>query len=106
MRLLQLFFILVFISSCGGGGGGGTKVPFALTLAQNSFSTSEDTAYTGSMSASANEIVTLQYSLTSSTSNGNLTFSENASITYTPNSNYFGQDEFTYSVTAVEKKYY
>ena len=78
-------------------------MPFALTLAQNSFSTNEDTSYTGSVSASANEIVTLQYSLISSTSNGDLNFSENAAITYTPNSNYFGQDEFTYSVTAVEK---
>ena len=104
MRLLKLFFILALISSCGGGGGGGgTKVPFELTLAASSFSTNEDTAYTGSLSASANELVTLQYSLTSSTSNGSLSFSENASITYTPNTNYFGQDEFTYSVTVVEK---
>ena len=104
MRLLKLFFILTLISSCGGGGGGGgTKVPFALTLATSSFSTNEDTAYTGSLSASANEAVTLEYSLTSSPSNGSLSFSENASITYTPNTNYFGQDEFTYSVTAVEK---
>ncbi len=104
MRLLKLFFILALISSCGGGGGGGgTKVPFELTLAVSSFSTNEDTAYTGSLSASANELVTLQYSLTSSTSNGSLSFSENASITYTPNTNYFGQDEFTYSVTVVEK---
>ena len=104
MRLSQLLIILITVASCGGGGGsGGASIPFALTLAQNTFSTNEDTAYTGSVAANANEIVTLEYSLTSSTSNGNLTFSSNASITYTPNANYFGQDEFTYSVTAVEK---
>ncbi len=106
MHFKKLLLITIIISSCGGGGGGGgaTKVPFALTLAQNSFSTNEDTSYNGSMAASANEVVTLEYSLTSSTSNGTLTFSTtNAAISYTPNTNFFGQDEFTYSVTAVEK---
>ncbi len=105
MRLKQLLLIAIIISSCGGGGGGGgAKVPFALTLAQNAFSTNEDTSYNGSMAASANEVVTLEYSLTSSTTNGTLTFSTiNAAISYTPNTNFFGQDEFTYSVTASEK---
>ena len=105
MQFLRLFSILIFISSCGGGGGGGgaPDVPFALTLAQNSFSIDEDTTYTGSVAASANESVTFEYSLTNSTSNGTLTFSQNASITYSPNPNYFGQDQFTYSVTVVEK---
>ena len=105
MQFLRLFSILIIISSCGGGGGGGgaPDVPFALTLAQNSFSTDEDTTYTGSVAATANESVTFEYSLTNSTSNGTLTFSQNASITYSPNPNYFGQDQFTYSVTVVEK---
>ena len=105
MQFLRLFSILIFISSCGGGGGGGgaPDVPFALTLAQNSFSIDEDTTYTGSVAASANESVTFEYSLTNSTSNGTLTFSQNASITYSPNPNYFGQDQFTYSVNVVEK---
>ncbi len=104
MHFLKYFVLLVFITSCGGGGGGGgTKVPFALTLAQNSFLTNEDTSYSGSMAASANEVVTLQYSLTSSPSNGALVFSENAEITYTPSLNFNGIDNFTYSVTAVEK---
>ena len=105
MHLKQLLLIAIVISSCGGGGGGGAaNVPFALTLAQNTFSTNEDTSYNGSMAASANEVVTLEYSLTSSTTNGTLTFSTiNATISYTPNTNFFGQDEFTYSVTASEK---
>ena len=92
------------ISSCGGGGGGGApQIPFAITLAPNSFSIDEDTVYSGSLSATANEAVTLQYALVNSTSNGVLVFNADASIRYQPNSNYFGQDEFTYSVTAVEK---
>ena len=104
MKSIKFLVCLLLISSCGGGGGGGgPSVPFALTLAQSFFSTDEDSIYTGSVAASANEPVTLEYSLTNSTSNGTLTFSQNAAITYTPNSNYFGQDEFTYSVTAVEK---
>ncbi len=104
MKYLKLFFILFLISSCGGGGGGGApQIPFAITLAPNSFSIDEDTVYSGSLSATANEAVTLQYALVNSTSNGVLVFNADASIRYQPNSNYFGQDEFTYSVTAVEK---
>ena len=104
MQYIKFFICLLLISSCGGGGGGGAPaVPFALTLAQNSFSTDEDSTYTGSLAATANESVTFEYTLTNSTSNGTLTFSQNAAITYSPNPNYFGQDQFTYSVTAVEK---
>ena len=101
MQYIKFFICLLLISSCGGGGGGGAPaVPFALTLAQNSFSTDEDSTYTGSLAATANESVTFEYTLTNSTSNGTLTFSQNAAITYSPNPNYFGQDQFTYSVTA------
>ena len=104
MKYLKLFFILLLISSCGGGGGGGApQIPFALTLASNSISIDEDTVYSGSLSATANEAVTLQYALVNSTTNGVLVFNADASINYQPNTNYFGQDEFTYSVTAVEK---
>ena len=96
---------MIFITSCGGGGGGGGApvVPFALNLASSSFSVDEDTVFSGSIAASANEVVTLSYSLDSTTSNGFLSFGMDASITYEPNDNYFGQDEFTYTVTAVEK---
>ena len=104
MHLLRILAVCIFITSCGGGGGGGSPaVPFALTLASNSFSTDEDTSYSGSFAASANETVTLEYLLTETTSNGSLSFSNTANIVYNPNPNFFGQDEFTYSVTAVEK---
>ena len=104
MKYLRYFLVLFLISSCGGGGGGGAPpVPFSITLAPNSISINEDSTYSGSLTATANEVVTLQYTLVNSTSNGSLAFGSDASINYEPNNNYFGQDEFTYSVTAVEK---
>ena len=105
MHFIRIFAILIFITSCGGGGGGGGApvVPFALNLASSSFSVDEDTVFSGSIAASTNEVVTLSYTLDSTTSNGFLSFGMDASITYEPNDNYFGQDEFTYTVTAVEK---
>ena len=104
VNYLRYLLVLFLISSCGGGGGGGAPpVPFAITLAPNSISINEDSTYSGSLTATANEVVTLQYTLVNSTSNGSLAFGADASINYEPNNNYFGQDEFTYSVTAVEK---
>ena len=104
MNYLRYLLVLFWISSCGGGGGGSAPpVPFAITLAPNSISINEDSTYSGSLTATANEVVTLQYTLVNSTSNGSLAFGADASINYEPNNNYFGQDEFTYSVTAVEK---
>ena len=96
------------ISSCGGGGGGSSEpapasVAFSLTIGLTSFSVDEDTTYTGALNATANETVTLAYEITSSPSNGILTLSSNGGITYNPNANFFGSDEFQYSVTAVEK---
>ena len=108
MKNLYILSIIFIISSCGGGGGGGSTptpapVPFSLTIGLTSFSTNEDTTYTGSLNATANETVTLNYAITSSPSNGTLTLSSNGGITYNPVTNFFGSDEFQYSVTAVEK---
>ena len=60
MRVISYLLVMIFLSSCGGGGGGGSSIPFAITLAPNSFSVNEDNIYTGSISASANEVVTLK----------------------------------------------
>ena len=104
MRIFNLFIVIFFIASCGGGGGGGSPaVPFAITLASNIFSLEEDTTFNGSISATANEVVTLSYSITSTTTNGSLNLSGSGSITYIPNKDFNGQDQFTYSVTATEK---
>ena len=105
MKSIKFIALLVFLSSCGGGGGGGdASVPFAITLAPNSISVDEDNIFNGSFAARANEPVTLTYSLTSGTSNGQINISSSSgSVTYTPDSNFNGEDSFTYSVTASEK---
>ena len=102
----RIIIVSILIASCSGGGGTGagneSSVPFAISLPTNIFSVDEDTLLNGSIAATANEVVTLTYSLTSTTTNGVLTLTE-SDFSYEPNPNFFGQDKFTYSVTAVEK---
>ncbi|MDA7709742.1 Ig-like domain-containing protein [Gammaproteobacteria bacterium] len=93
--------------SCTGAGGSGsdsvTVKAFALTLASGVFSTDEDTELSGSIAASANEDVTITYSITSEASSGNLTLNSDGSFLYRPNNNYFGTDHFEYTVNVAEK---
>ena len=108
MKKLYFLSIIFVISSCGGGGGGGgaaapVSIPFSLTLGLTSFSVNEDETYSGTIKASANETVTLQYTITNEPSQGSLNLSTNGDITYKPSANYNGPDQFQYSVTAVEK---
>ena len=105
MKYLKQLIAVLIISSCGGGGGSGAvAIPFALTLGSTSFSVNEDTSYSGSISATANEVVTLVYSATSQPSSGSLTLSTSTgAITYLPQEDFNGTDQFQYSVTATEK---
>ena len=93
--------------TCTGAGGSSsgsvTVKAFALTLASGVFSTDEDTELSGSIAASANESVTLSYSITSDVSSGNLTLNGDGSFLYRPNNNYFGTDQFEYTVSVAEK---
>ena len=105
---LTTLIIIFLLTSCGGSGGGSQTstpqpIPFSFNIGLTSFSLNEDSQYSGSLNVTANEIVTVNYSLISSTSNGTLELSTSGDIIYTPNSNFFGSDQFTYSVTAVEK---
>ena len=104
MKYKRFLVILFLLSSCGGGGGGGAApIPFAITIGLTSFFVDEDNDYSGSLSATANEVVTLSYAITSDTTNGTLTLNSSGEITYTPNSNFYGSDQFQYSVNASEK---
>ncbi|MDC1081930.1 cadherin-like domain-containing protein [Gammaproteobacteria bacterium] len=104
MRIIQVIIITVALVSCGGGGGGGgssPSVPFLISLGLNSFSVDEDSSFSGSIAASANESVTFTYSINTEPTNGSLTLSStSAQISYTPNTNYYGSDQFTYTVSA------
>jgi len=86
MKKLYFLSIIFVITSCGGGGGGGSSatpivsIPFSLTLGFVSFSVNEDETYSGSIAATANESVTLQYTITSQPSQGSLTLSTNGDI--------------------------
>ena len=93
--------------SCGGGGGGGgsPSVPFLITLGLSSFNVDEDSTFSGSIAPSANEVVTFTYSITSAPTNGSLRLqtspiANDPNITYTPYANYYGSDQFEYTVTA------
>jgi len=107
VKKLFLLPILLILSACGGGGSSQVSVPepipFSLTIGLTAFSVDEDSQYTGSLNATANETVTITYLLISSTSNGTLDLSSSGEITYTPDSDFFGSDQFQYSVTAEEK---
>ena len=105
MSFLRTIIIIFVISSCGGGGGGGgsqtPSVPFAITLGLTSFSLDEDSSFTGSIAATANEVVTFSYSIDSQAQNGSVTLSSTVTqITYKPNANFNGSDQFKYTVTA------
>ena len=105
MSFLRTIIIIFVISSCGGGGGGGgsqtPSVPFAITLGLTSFSLDEDSSFTGSIAATANEVVTFSYSIDSQAQNGSVTLSSTGpQITYKPNANFNGSDQFKYTVTA------
>jgi len=108
MKKLYFISFLFLISSCGGGGGGGgsstpISTPFNIILGLTSFTVNEDETYEGSIAATANETVTFQYTITEQPINGSLSVSSTGEIFYRPNSNYFGSDQFKYSVNAVEK---
>ena len=99
--------MVFLIASCGGGGGGGAaspiSIPFALVIGLTSFSVDEDSSYEGSIAATANETVTLSYTISSEPTQGSITLQSSGSISYTPNSNFNGSDQFQYSVNVAEK---
>ena len=105
MKNIYLLSILFILASCGGGGGGGgsPSVPFAISIGLNSFNVDEDSNFNGSLNVTANEPSTFRYSIKTSTTNGALNLNAAGTISYSPRSNFNGTDQFTISVTSVEK---
>ena len=105
MKNIYLFSILFILASCGGGGGGGGSplVPFAISIGLNSFTVDEDSSFNGSLDVTANEQSTFTYSIKTSTTNGTLNLNAAGTISYSPRSNFNGTDQFTISVTSVDK---
>jgi len=78
--------------------GGGNAVP---TASNGSVSTNENTAASGTLSASDSDGDTLTFSIVGQPSHGSvsITNSSTGTFTYTPNSNYYGSDSFTFEAT-------
>ena len=70
-------------------------IPVANT---SSTSTAEDTIKTGNLSGSDVEGSSLQYSLVGAATHGTAVVNSDGSYTYTPSSNYYGTDSFTFRV--------
>ncbi|WP_417348369.1 retention module-containing protein, partial [Ferrimonas sp.] len=72
-----------------------------LTSADDSNSTTEDTAVSGSVAG--NDSTTsggdLSFALATDAANGSVVMNADGTYTYTPNANYHGTDSFTYTVT-------
>ena len=63
-----------------------------------SFNTNEDTPYSNILTGSDVDGDTLTFNLVSNPSHGVLNIDSNGSFSYTPNSNFYGQDSFSYKV--------
>lgn len=72
-----------------------------LTATNDSATTPEDVAYTGSVATndSTTSGGTLTFAKASNPVNGSVTVNSDGTYTYTPNSNWSGTDSFTYTVT-------
>ena len=110
MKYIYSLSILFILAACGGGGGGESSeggglpsAPFAISIGLNSFNVDEDSSFNGSLNITANEPSTFRYSIKTSTTNGTLNLNAAGTISYTPRSNFNGIDQFTVSVTSVEK---
>lgn len=111
-----LVLVCFFCISCGGGGGsdsgnsptvtpgstgstGSTGSSIVFTLETLSFSVNEDQTYNGQLSASSNPATSLIFEITFQPNNGVVTLNNSTgAFSFTPSSNFVGNDEFTYRV--------
>jgi hypothetical protein len=96
---LVLSSLLILLYSCGGGG----AAPFSFQVGQlQPIIIDEDIPTSGSFSASTNYTSTITSNISDSPKNGNVALNR-TSFTYTPSSNFFGEDDFTITFTATQK---
>jgi hypothetical protein len=94
-----LAFSLFFIYSCGGGG----AAPFAFTVGVDKvLSTNEDVDLSGKFATSTNYTSNITYLISSLPVNGNANINSSGTFTYSPYSNYFGEDNFEITLSATQ----
>lgn len=86
-------------SGCGGGGGGGGDPNAAPVIGAAAFSTDEDTALTGQLTATDADGDSVTFAKSSDPSSGTVTVSSAGAFVYTPNANANGNDSFGVRVT-------
>ena len=90
--------VLFCLSSCGGGGGGASSSP---VLSTTSFSTNENVALSGALSATDPNGSAVTFAVASNPKSGAVSgFTSAGQFVYTPNPNFTGNDSF--SVTATD----
>ena len=94
-----LAFSLFFVYSCGGGG----AAPFAFTVGLDKvLSTNEDVDLSGKFATSTNYTSNITYLISSLPVNGNANINSSGTFTYSPYSNYFGEDNFEITLSATQ----
>ena len=92
--------VLIYLSACGGGGGGGGGSPNPV-LSPTMFSTNENVALNGTLSATDPSGSVVTFAMSTGPKSGTLSgFTAAGQFVYTPNPNFTGGDSF--SVTATD----
>jgi len=100
-KILLVSLLGLTLGGCGGGGGSSSVEPITVPVAYNdTFNVFENTSVSGSVAS--NDIRSDDggntWQLSSNVTNGALDFNSNGDFTYTPNRDFTGRDEFTYTV--------
>ena len=120
-RALAMLFITTILSACGGGGGGGggggsstdpvtppvtptapaNQIPSAVA---DSFNTDQNTTVTANLATNDSGLgdSPVAFSIETAPSNGSVTITENGTATYIPNTDFGGDDSFTYTVIDID----
>lgn len=96
----SLIISLILIYSCSGGGG---SVAFSFDVsADKILSTNEDVNLTDNFLASTNYPSDITFTITTAPKNGNAIISNSGSFTYSPNQDFFGDDNFVITFSAIQ----